>query len=69
MASPFRANPGPDVDVAANAPAKAAPIEELIPAISSSAWNVFTFRLFLFANSCKISVAGVIGYQGENSKR
>lgn len=37
MASPFSANPGPEVDVTAKLPAKLAPIAEQIPAISSSA--------------------------------
>ncbi len=41
-ASVFSAMPGPEVVVIASAPAKAAPMEEVIAAISSSAWKVST---------------------------
>ena len=37
IASPFSAIPGPDVAVTAKLPVKAAPIIDVIPAISSSA--------------------------------
>ena len=41
-ASPFSAIPGPLVPVTAKAPAKAAPIADVMAAISSSAWKVRT---------------------------
>src|SRR5208283_2293834 len=43
-ASALRFIPGPEVDVIAIAPPKAAPIEEHTPAISSSAWKVYTLK-------------------------
>ena len=61
IASLFNARPGPDVDVAAKQPAKLAPIEVQIPAISSSACTVITPKSLRFESSCRISVAGVIG--------
>ena len=61
IASPFNANPGPEVVVMAKSPANEAPIAEVTPAISSSAWKAFTPKCLCLANSCKISVAGVIG--------
>ena len=42
LVSVVRSIAGPDVAVHAKFPVKDAPIAELIPAISSSAWNVFT---------------------------
>src|ERR1700730_1278250 len=42
MASVFNAMPGPEVVVIASAPEYAAPIEDVIAAISSSAWKVRT---------------------------
>ena len=61
MASLFRARPGPEVEVAARQPAKLAPIAVQTPAISSSACTVITPKSLRLDNSCKISVAGVIG--------
>ena len=61
IASLFRANPGPEVLVAAKSPAKLAPMAVQIPAISSSACTVLTPNSLCLANSCKMSVAGVIG--------
>ncbi len=60
MASAFKAMPGPDVVVIANDPPNEAPIQEHMAAISSSAWNVLTPKFLYFANSCRISEAGVI---------
>ena len=50
-ASLFSAKPGPDVVVTAKSPAKAAPIAEQTPAISSSIWQAFTPRSLRFASS------------------
>ena len=61
IASLFNDNPGPEVEVQAIAPANEAPIAEHIPAISSSAWNTLAPKDLCFANSTRISVAGVIG--------
>ncbi len=61
IASVFSAMPGPDVVVIARAPAYAAPIAEVIAAISSSAWNVITPKSLYCESSCKMSEAGVIG--------
>jgi hypothetical protein len=60
-ASPLRANPGPLVPVAAHAPEKAAPIDEVTAAISSSAWKVLTPSFMNAANSSNTVLAGVIG--------
>ena len=43
------------------APPNAAPMAEVTAAISSSAWNVRTPKFLYFVNSCKMSLAGVIG--------
>ena len=59
--------PGPDVVVTPNAPPYAAPIAEVIAAISSSAWNVRTPKFLYLLRSCKISDAGVIGYEPRNN--
>ena len=61
MASDFNEIPGPEVLVAAKSPANEAPKAMQIPAISSSACMAFTPISLRAANSCKISVAGVIG--------
>ena len=61
IASLFRQTPGPEVVVTAKAPAKAAPTAEAQPAISSSHCTVLTPNDLCLANSCRISVAGVIG--------
>src|SRR5713101_284323 len=42
IASVFSAMPGPEVVVIASAPAYAAPIDEVMAASASSAWNVMT---------------------------
>ena len=63
MASLFKQMPGPEVLVAANAPAKAAPTALAQPEISSSHCTVVTPSDLCLANSCRISVAGVMGYE------
>src|ERR1700682_3074 len=50
IASVLRAMPGPEVVVIANAPEYAAPIAEVMAAISSSAWKVITPK-FLYMES------------------
>ena len=61
IASLLRLSPGPDVEVHAKSPAKAAPIEIHAPEISSSACTTITPMSLRPANSCMMSVAGVIG--------
>lgn len=63
IVSDFSATPGPDVVVTAREPPNAAPSAAPIPAISSSAWNVRTPKFLCFDNSCRMSEAGVIGYE------
>ena len=58
----LRAIPGPDDPVTARLPANAAPMAEPTPAISSSAWKVRTPKFLWRASSCRMSEAGVIGY-------
>jgi hypothetical protein len=48
-------------------PAKLAPRAAPAAAISSSAWNECTPNDFSFDNSCRISLAGVIGYAPRKS--
>ena len=43
------------------APPNAAPMAEVMAAISSSAWNVRTPKFLCRASSCRMSLAGVIG--------
>ena len=69
MASDFSEMPGPDVVVTPSAPPKEAPIAALMPAISSSAWNVRTPKALCLDSSCRMSDAGVIGYAPRNSGR
>src|SRR5436309_10439235 len=69
MASVFSATPGPLVVVIASAPLKAAPIADVIPAISSSAWNVRTPKFLYIDSSWRMSLAGVIGYEPRKSGR
>ncbi len=69
IASDFSATPGPEVVVTASAPPYAAPIAAPMPAISSSAWKVVTPNLWFLASSCRMSDAGVIGYEPRNSGR
>ena len=52
----------PEVLVAASAPAKAAPTALAHPAISSSHCTVVTPIDLCLASSCRMSVAGVMGY-------
>ena len=61
IASPLSAMPGPLVAVTAMAPPNAAPMADVIAAISSSAWNVRTPKFLCRASSCRMSLAGVIG--------
>src|ERR1700730_6381480 len=68
-ASALRFIPGPDVVVIAIAPPNDAPIAAHTPAISSSAWNVYTGKLLQTASSCSTSLAGVIGYEPRNNGR
>ncbi len=60
-ASPFSAMPGPLLAVTAISPANAAPMAEVIAAISSSAWKVSTSKCLCLASSCRMSLAGVMG--------
>ena len=53
--------------VTASAPPKAAPSAELAAEISSSAWNVRTPNFLCLASSCRMSEAGVIGYEPRKS--
>src|SRR5215475_123316 len=62
MVSDFRHMPGPDVLVTPSAPPRAAPT----PLISSSAWNVRIPNRLYLDSSCKMSEAGVIGYDPRN---
>jgi len=61
MASDFRQMPGPEVDVAASAPANDAPTALAQPDISSSHCTVMTPIDLCLASSCSMSVAGVMG--------
>ncbi len=61
MVSALSAMPGPEVTVTARLPANAAPREEPMPAISSSAWKVRTPKSLCRASSWRMSLAGVIG--------
>ena len=63
MASDLRQMPGPDVEVAANAPANDAPMALAHPEISSSHCTVITPSDLCLASSCRMSVAGVMGYE------
>ncbi|GAB2328758.1 hypothetical protein STREPTOSP366_39320 [Streptomyces variabilis] len=69
IVSDFSATPGPDVVVTARDPPNAAPSAAPIPAISSSAWNVRTPKFLCLLSSCRMSEAGVIGYEPRNSGR
>ena len=63
IASDFRHIPGPEVEVAARAPAKEAPTALAQADISSSHCTVMAPHDLCFASSCRMSVAGVIGYE------
>ena len=67
IVSPLSAMPGPLLVVTASAPPNAAPSAAPMPAISSSAWKVRTPKRLCLDNSCKMSLAGVIGYAPRNS--
>src|SRR3954451_1094205 len=69
IVSDFSATPGPDVVVTASDPPNAAPSAAPIAAISSSAWKVRTPKLLCLDNSCRMSEAGVIGYDPRNTGR
>src|SRR5919112_4166337 len=62
IVSDFSAMPGPDDVVTPSAPPNEAPSAAPMPAISSSAWNVVTPNRLCLDSSCRMSVAGVIGY-------
>jgi hypothetical protein len=59
--------PGPEVVVTPSAPPNAAPRAAPTPAISSSAWNVVTPNDLCLDSSCRMSDAGVIGYDPRNT--
>ncbi len=61
--SDFRATPGPLVVVTPMAPPKLAPRAMPMPAISSSACIVVTPCRLSAASACRMSEAGVIGYE------
>ncbi len=63
MVSDLSATPGPEVVVTASEPPKAAPSAAPMPAISSSAWKVRTPKFLCRDSSCRMSEAGVIGYE------
>ncbi|CAM5256043.1 hypothetical protein SVIOM342S_05446 [Streptomyces violaceorubidus] len=69
IVSLFSATPGPLVVVTASDPPKAAPSAAPMPAISSSAWKVRTPKFLCRDSSCRMSEAGVIGYEPRNSGR
>ena len=60
--SPLSATPGPLEPVTPIAPPKEAPMADVTAAISSSAWIVRTRKRLCSASSCRMSLAGVIGY-------
>ena len=63
MASCFKATPGPLVPVTPTWPANEAPMAAHTAAISSSAWKVLTPKFLWRESSCRMSEAGVIGYE------
>jgi hypothetical protein len=67
--SAFSAMPGPEVVVTPSAPPKAAPSAAPMPEISSSAWKVRTPKFLCLLSSCRMSEAGVMGYEPRNSGR
>src|SRR5215813_12158705 len=66
MVSAFRHMPGPEVLDTPSAPPNAAPRAAPTPPISSSAWNVRTPNRLYLDSSCRMSEAGVIGYDPRN---
>lgn len=67
IASLFNATPGPEVVVTPSDPPNDAPIAAVTPAISSSAWKVRTPKFLCLASSCRMSDAGVMGYEPRKS--
>ena len=67
--SAFRARPGPEVVVTPRCPPNAAPSAAPTPAISSSAWKVRTPNRLCLLSSCRMSDAGVIGYEPEEQRQ
>ena len=65
--SAFSSMPGPDVVVTASDPPNDAPSAALAALISSSAWKVRTPNFLCLDSSCRMSEAGVIGYEPRNS--
>jgi hypothetical protein len=63
MVSLLRTTPGPLVVVTPRFPPKAAPSAAPTPAISSSACMVRTPKFLCFDSSCRMSDAGVMGYE------
>ena len=61
--------PGPLVVHTPRWPAKEAPSAVQMPAISSSIWQVITSWFFITAMYCRMSVAGVMGYEPRNGFR
>src|SRR3954462_13407773 len=59
--------PGPEVVVTPSDPPNDAPSAAPAAAISSSAWNVRTPKRLCLDSSCRMSEAGVIGYEPRNS--
>src|SRR5688500_14642853 len=69
IVSLFSARPGPDVVVTPIAPPYAAPSAAPIAEISSSAWIVVTPKRLSRDSACRMSDAGVIGYEPRTSDR
>ena len=69
IVSALSARPGPEVVVTPIAPPNAAPSAAPTPAISSSAWIVVTPNRLRPASVCRMSDAGVIGYDPRTSGR
>ena len=67
IVSLFSEIPGPEVVVTPSAPPNAAPSAAPTPAISSSAWKVVTPSALCLLSSCRMSLAGVIGYEPRNT--
>ena len=67
IVSALSARPGPEVEVTASDPPYAAPSAAPTAAISSSAWKVRTPNRLCLDSSCRMSEAGVIGYEPRNS--
>jgi len=69
MVSALSRMPGPEVVVTASEPPNAAPSAAPTAAISSSAWKVRTPKFLCLLSSCRMSEAGVIGYEPRKSGR